>query len=202
MGSLQFITALQLSPASKSIEDIKFLTIDLARSIQSSGRSLVVDGFPPIDRLYIIHNYIEWLINSDRLPFYDVFISNRRNKDDDKVSSESYNALGDDSVCPEKRPLRVFTDDGLLAANMKFQKDCDEAVTFCEMKKCRSRNPLAMEEVPINKEIIGTSQCGHYMTSNITNYFICFEELRGGMHPGKEEPATNSTECSMNNNTV
>ena len=56
--------------ASKSIDEIVLLNIDLAHSIQSSGRSLIVDGFSAIDRQFILYNYSSWLLNTNLLPSY------------------------------------------------------------------------------------------------------------------------------------
>ena len=60
MGSLEFFTALQLSPALSSLEDLVLLSIDVFRTIQSTGRSLIVYGFSPVDRKFIFDNYSAW----------------------------------------------------------------------------------------------------------------------------------------------
>ena len=60
MGSLVFFTALPLSPASSSLEDLVLLSIDVFRTIQSTGRSLIVNGYDIVDRKFIFDNYSAW----------------------------------------------------------------------------------------------------------------------------------------------
>ena len=110
MGSLEFLTGLPLFASLKSIDDPVLLNINYARSIQLGRRSLMVNGYPDVDRQFIVDNYSEWLFNTNLLPSDDVFISPRRNENDDKVSSELHEAFRDLNVGFEKRNAHAFLD--------------------------------------------------------------------------------------------
>ena len=87
----------------------------LIRSFFSEDIPPTIEGYPFIDR-----QYITWIINTDLLPSYDVFISHRWNENDYKVVSEFYEAFLSHTVGSEKRNA---PDKVRLQPTLQFQEE-------------------------------------------------------------------------------
>ena len=61
MGSLQFATTLLLRTTSNSEDEFVLLNLEAVSCVQMSGRSLLVKGFGPLDRVYVAYNYGSWV---------------------------------------------------------------------------------------------------------------------------------------------
>ena len=121
MGSLQFITALQLGTVSDSSQGLSLLNLQALRDVHEKNLSLVVNDIPPVNRQYVSSNYGPWLVDNDMLSSYDVFISHRWNKDDDEVIDQLNEFILGFTVCSEKRAVQVFDDKVMLKRGQQFQ---------------------------------------------------------------------------------
>ena len=100
-GSIYFITDLRYGTAFESEEGFTPLNLQAVRDVAESTIELrVADTFKC--------RFGSWLFNKGLSPFYDVFISNRWHKDDDKVADQLYDAFQVRTVGPEMRAVRVF----------------------------------------------------------------------------------------------
>ena len=122
MRSLQFITALPLGTASDLSQELSLLNLQALRDIHENDSSLVVNDFPLVNRQYVSSNYGPWLLNTDMLSSYDVFISHRWHKADDELVDQLYDAfLLGFTVCSEKRAVQVFDNKVMLKKAQRFQ---------------------------------------------------------------------------------
>ena len=107
-GSLRFIAALRYGTAFESEEGFTPLNLQAVRDVAESTIELRV-----ADHLLVNHDTVKcrfgsWLLNKGLSPFYDVFISHRWHKDDDKVADQLYDAFQVRTVGPEMRAVRAF----------------------------------------------------------------------------------------------
>jgi len=119
--SLFFISAVRLGTSLESQDGFTLLNLHAVKEIQESGILLKVNGFPTLCRRYISANYNSWLVNTDLLDYYDVFISHRWDKYDDVVSDMLYDSLLGHTLGLEKRAVRVFYDKVRLKEGEQFQ---------------------------------------------------------------------------------
>ena len=99
--SLQFVTALRFSNTSESQNGFLLVNLESVRDVQ-------LDGAKPISMLHdcdIKGKFGPWLINTDLLPFYDVYISHCLRAND---ADDLFLHLVKSVVCTEKRALQVF----------------------------------------------------------------------------------------------
>ena len=130
MGSLQFTTALPIGIASESEEGFVLVKVDAVKYVLLTGNPIILDGYPPLDRQYIIDDtrLRSWLENDDVLDAYDVFISHRWNKEDDKVVDLLCDALLNRAVGRDKRAIQVFLDKVRLKEGLQFQNALGRAL--------------------------------------------------------------------------
>ena len=122
MGSLQFIAAIRLSTDSESEDRFTLLNLEAVRNTLENGSLLRIGGRPPINRQEVKRNYGQWFINTDMLPFYDVFISHRWHKDDDEVIEHLNFAIRESTLGSQYRAVQLFYDKDRLKVCQQFQK--------------------------------------------------------------------------------
>ena len=121
MGSLKFITGLRMDTASESEDRVTLLNLEAVRAIHANDVPLRIGDRPPISREEVKRKYGAWLINTDMLTSYDVFISHRWHKDDDEVIKQLYDAFLGCTLGSEKRVVQVFYDKVRLKECQQFQ---------------------------------------------------------------------------------
>ena len=121
MGSLQVTTGLQYVSTSESKAGFILLDLEAVKEVQSKHSPFRVASFPLINAEYVVKNYGPWLINTDILPFYDVFISHRWGDDDDILCEQLYDAFLGHIVGEEKRDVQVFWDKIRIKEGQQFQ---------------------------------------------------------------------------------
>jgi len=110
MGLLHFVSALQLIAPSVSETGFVLLSLDRARQFVASDQPLRFQGFPPVDHQYITNHYNSWLINTDLLDSYDVFLSHRWDKNDDIVADLLNDSLLGHTLGSDNRSVQIFYD--------------------------------------------------------------------------------------------
>ena len=138
MGSLKFIHAFQLS---ESVETFTLVNL-------TSGKGAKVNNA-----------YSSWLNDKNALPSYDIFISHRWNKDDNKVIDKLCDAFRDHKVGPENRAVKVFLDKDILKKGHQFQCEYGKALvqstilvpilSTAVLRKMTDHNPEEQDNVLI-----------------------------------------------------
>jgi len=122
------MTALQLGAAPESEHTFTVINLETVRMVQSKDIHLRVNEFVTLNRDYVTSNYGSWLINTDGLPYYDVFISHRWHLDDDIVIDELYDKILEYTVGDEKRAVQVFVDKVRLKKGQEIQRTFGKAI--------------------------------------------------------------------------
>ena len=121
MGSLLFMTALRHGTSSESETGFSVINLNF-REVQFTGFARIAAGDTLISPQYFSSSFGPWIINSDPLPFYDVFISHRQHKDDDKIIGQLNDTFLGYVTGSENRAVRVFYDEVRLKDGQQFQK--------------------------------------------------------------------------------
>ena len=119
MGCLQFITALRRATVAESEECFTLLNFEPYRAVQREDICITAECYPAMSPQV---NFGAWIINSDILESYDVFISHRWHIDDDEVIDQLYDSFLGHVVGSEKRAVRVFYDKVRLKNGQQFQE--------------------------------------------------------------------------------
>ena len=127
-GMLQFITALPFGIASESDDDFLLLNLETIREIYEQSNSIHEKGYPTVDRNNVVLSYSPWLINSDSLSSYDVFISHSWNDIDNKISDTLYDEFLDRTVGSEKRVVNVFLHKLCTKHSHRVRSLCSEGI--------------------------------------------------------------------------
>ena len=128
LGSLSFITALRLNESLEPEDGLVLINLEAVTDVHRNRTSLAIRNYPKIDREYVINNYISWLVNTDLLEHYDVFISHRWHNGDDFVIDQLYDAFLGCTVGSEKRAVQVFLDKVRLKEAQQFQRAFGKAL--------------------------------------------------------------------------
>ena len=128
LGSLQFITALRYGTSSETEDGFTLLNLESVREVHVTGVELIVIDHPAITPQYVRDNYNPWLINTDILESYDVFISHRWHKEDDELIDQLYDAFLGHVLGSEKRAVQVFLDKLRIRKCQEFQKAFGKAL--------------------------------------------------------------------------
>ena len=159
MGSLQFLAALPYYTESESENRFTLLNLETVRDMHGNGKPLRIGGRPPITRLEVKRKYAPWILNTDILPSYDVFISHRWHKDDDENVEQLNVVVRDKTIGPQHRAVDVFYDKDRLKVGQQFQKAFGKALInstilvpiLCTtaLQKMLSHNPAEEDNVLI-----------------------------------------------------
>ena len=128
MGSLQVITALRYGTASESENAFMLLNLESVREVHVTGLELIVKDHPAITPQYVRSIYRPWVVNTNMLSSYDVFISHRWHKDVDVVVDQLYDTFLGKVVGSEMRSIKVFYDKVRLKVVQEFQKAFGKAL--------------------------------------------------------------------------
>ena len=128
LGSLQFITALRYGTSSETEDGFTLLNLESVREVHVTGAELIVIDHPAITPQYVRDNYNPWLINTDILESYDVFISHRWHKEDDELIDQLYDAFLGHVLGSEKRAVQVFLDKLRIRKCQEFQRAFGKAL--------------------------------------------------------------------------
>ena len=129
MRSLHVTSTVRYEATTESELGVVLLSLESIREVHSNGSQLLmVKGTPGLDREYIANHYSSWLLTTDLLPCYDVFISHRWNDHDDVIVEQLYDAFLDHTVGSKKKTVQVFYDKNRLKSGRQFQREFGRAL--------------------------------------------------------------------------
>ena len=128
MGTLHFITALSMDSAKESDESFTLISFEAVREIKATNVPLSIKGSRRLDRDYITTHYSPWLVKTEILPAYDVFISHRWHKADHELIKQLCDTFFGRTIGPQKRAVQVFLDELCLPRGLQFQREYGKAL--------------------------------------------------------------------------
>ena len=123
MGSLEFKTALRLGTISESETGFTLLNLEAVREVHRTNDLLTINDSIRANNQDIKDMYGSWVVHEEMLPSYDVFISHRWRKEDDKVVDQLYDSFLGHVVGTEMRGVKVFYDKIRLRDGLHIQRE-------------------------------------------------------------------------------
>ena len=155
MGSLQFITALRYATTSASTTSFTLLNLEAVWKVCQTDAFIKISNDIRLNSHDIKNMYGSWIVNTEILPSYDVFISHRWHKEDDELSDQLYDAFLGHVLGSEMRAVQVFYDKVRIRKCQEFLRAFGKAlinstifspvVCLSALRKMLTHNP-AMED--------------------------------------------------------